>query len=99
MVAAGPGPPPATGTAAGPPADQSSAAQHLQVTPKRKLKTKTCTHSFQASALIHLWVRTELEVASLEREESMISTDESFILNRLKVVERSPEDIIKVQTC
>uniref|UniRef100_A0A3B3DQ70 Palmdelphin n=1 Tax=Oryzias melastigma TaxID=30732 RepID=A0A3B3DQ70_ORYME len=39
--------------------------------------------------------RTELEVASLEREESMILTDESFILNRLKAVERSPEDIIK----
>lgn len=32
----------------------------------------------------------------LEREESMISTNESFILNRLKAVEKSSEDIIKV---
>ncbi|XP_011484450.1 palmdelphin-like isoform X1 [Oryzias latipes] len=49
----------------------------------------------QTKALQLSIYRTELEVASLEREEAMISTDESFILNRLKVVERSPEDIIK----
>ncbi|XP_028283881.1 palmdelphin-like [Parambassis ranga] len=39
--------------------------------------------------------RIEMEVESLEREESMISTNESFILNRLKAVEKSTEDIIK----
>ncbi len=39
-----------------------------------------------------------MEVESLERAESMISTNESFILNRLKAVEKSPEDIIKVHT-
>ncbi|XP_030608252.1 uncharacterized protein palmda isoform X2 [Archocentrus centrarchus] len=38
---------------------------------------------------------TEMEVESLEREESMISTNEGFILNRLKTVEKSPEEIIK----
>ncbi|GLD61836.1 palmdelphin-like isoform X2 [Lates japonicus] len=39
--------------------------------------------------------RIEMEVEYLEREESMISTNESFILNRLKAVEKSPEEIIK----
>ncbi|XP_063318703.1 palmdelphin-like isoform X2 [Pelmatolapia mariae] len=39
--------------------------------------------------------RIEMEVDSLEREESMISVNESFILSRLKAVEKSPEDIIK----
>lgn len=39
--------------------------------------------------------RMEKEVESLEREESMISINESFILNRLKAVEKSSEDIIK----
>lgn len=39
-----------------------------------------------------------MEVESLEREESMISTNEGFILNRLKAVEKSSEDIIKVHT-
>ncbi|CAI5692249.1 unnamed protein product [Oreochromis niloticus] len=39
--------------------------------------------------------RIEMEVESLEREESMISVNESFILSRLKAVEKSPEDIIK----
>ncbi|XP_040028285.2 palmdelphin isoform X1 [Gasterosteus aculeatus] len=39
--------------------------------------------------------RTEMEVQSLEREEFRISTNESFILNRLKAVERSPGDVIK----
>ncbi|RVE60970.1 hypothetical protein OJAV_G00165920 [Oryzias javanicus] len=49
----------------------------------------------QTKALQLSIYRTELEVASLEREESMILTDESFILNRLKAVEKRPEDIIK----
>ncbi|XP_018535163.1 palmdelphin isoform X2 [Lates calcarifer] len=39
--------------------------------------------------------RIEMEVEYLEREESMISTNESFILNRLRAVEKSPEEIIK----
>ncbi|XP_029687327.1 palmdelphin isoform X1 [Takifugu rubripes] len=39
--------------------------------------------------------RIEKEVEFLEREESMISTNESFILNQLKAVEKSSEDIIK----
>lgn len=34
----------------------------------------------------------------MERAESMISTNESLILNRLKTVEKSSEDIIKVGT-
>uniref|UniRef100_A0A3B4TFK2 Palmdelphin n=1 Tax=Seriola dumerili TaxID=41447 RepID=A0A3B4TFK2_SERDU len=42
--------------------------------------------------------RIEMEVEALEQEESMISTNESFILSRLKAVERSPEEIIKVTT-
>ncbi|XP_068197047.1 palmdelphin isoform X2 [Antennarius striatus] len=39
--------------------------------------------------------RIEMEVQSLERQESIISTNESLILNRLKAVEKSSEDIIK----
>ncbi|XP_054452695.1 palmdelphin-like [Anoplopoma fimbria] len=39
--------------------------------------------------------RIEMEVEALEREEYMISTNESFILNRLKAVEKSAGDIIK----
>lgn len=40
--------------------------------------------------------RMETEVELLERQESVISDNESLILNRLKAVEKSPEDIIKV---
>ncbi|KAF7646056.1 hypothetical protein LDENG_00194250 [Lucifuga dentata] len=40
--------------------------------------------------------RIEKDVESLEREESVVSTNESFILDRLKVVEKRPEEIIKV---
>ncbi|XP_034743594.1 palmdelphin-like [Etheostoma cragini] len=39
--------------------------------------------------------RIEMEVDSLEGQESMISAKESLILNRLKAVEKSPGDIIK----
>ncbi|XP_053186605.1 palmdelphin [Scomber japonicus] len=39
--------------------------------------------------------RIQKEIDSLERKESVISTNESFILNRLKAVEKSPEEIIK----
>uniref|UniRef100_A0A8C3A8X7 Palmdelphin n=1 Tax=Cyclopterus lumpus TaxID=8103 RepID=A0A8C3A8X7_CYCLU len=41
-------------------------------------------------------LQIEMEVESLERAESMISTNAAFILNRLKAVEKSPRDIIKV---
>ncbi|KAM9845020.1 uncharacterized protein ACBR49_011785 [Aulostomus maculatus] len=49
----------------------------------------------QTRALQHNIHRIEKEVEFLERKESMISTNESFILNRLKAVEKSPEEIIK----
>ncbi|KAM4623660.1 uncharacterized protein ACJ7VT_004709 [Polymixia lowei] len=49
----------------------------------------------QARALQSNIHRIEMEVESLEREESVISTNESFILKRLKSVEKSPEEIIK----
>ncbi|XP_022059975.2 palmdelphin isoform X2 [Acanthochromis polyacanthus] len=39
--------------------------------------------------------KIEMEVEALEREESMISTNETFILTRLKAVEKSSEAIIK----
>ncbi|XP_041660228.1 palmdelphin-like [Cheilinus undulatus] len=39
--------------------------------------------------------RMEMDILSLEREESIVSTNESFILRRLKAVEKSPQDIIK----
>ncbi|XP_069029341.1 palmdelphin [Embiotoca jacksoni] len=39
--------------------------------------------------------RIEMEVESLDRRESRISTHESFILKRLKAVEKSPQDVIK----
>ncbi|XP_048845933.1 palmdelphin isoform X2 [Brienomyrus brachyistius] len=39
--------------------------------------------------------RMEIEVEALERQEMMISTNEGFILKRLKTVEKSAEDIIK----
>ncbi|CAJ1087200.1 palmdelphin-like [Xyrichtys novacula] len=39
--------------------------------------------------------RIEMDIMSLEREESIVSTNERFILSRLKAVEKSAEDIIK----
>uniref|UniRef100_A0A3Q4HEZ5 Palmdelphin n=1 Tax=Neolamprologus brichardi TaxID=32507 RepID=A0A3Q4HEZ5_NEOBR len=57
----------------------------------KKKKVKLDQEKFK---LQHL----KMEVDSLEREESMISVNESFILSRLKAVEKSPEDIIKVNT-
>ncbi|XP_067108967.1 palmdelphin [Osmerus mordax] len=50
------------------------------------------THTRLLQGSIH---RMEKEVEELEREESMISTNESFILKRLKAVEKTSEDIIK----
>uniref|UniRef100_A0A3Q1HDD7 Palmdelphin n=1 Tax=Anabas testudineus TaxID=64144 RepID=A0A3Q1HDD7_ANATE len=41
----------------------------------------------------------EMEILYLEREESIVSTKESLILNRLKAVEKSPEEIIKHVSC
>uniref|UniRef100_A0A9J8A2Q6 Palmdelphin n=1 Tax=Cyprinus carpio carpio TaxID=630221 RepID=A0A9J8A2Q6_CYPCA len=38
----------------------------------------------------------EKEIEALEREEMNISTNEGLILKRLKAIEKSPEDIIKV---
>lgn len=43
--------------------------------------------------------RIEKEIETLEREELNISTNEGLILNRLKAIETSPEDIIKVKNC
>ncbi|XP_041849321.1 palmdelphin-like [Melanotaenia boesemani] len=39
--------------------------------------------------------RTEKEVECLERQEGMISANECFILNRLKALQKGPDDIIK----
>ncbi|KAG9338442.1 hypothetical protein JZ751_025846 [Albula glossodonta] len=39
--------------------------------------------------------RMEQEIGALERQEMMISTNEGFILKRLKAIEKSPQDIIK----
>lgn len=43
-----------------------------------------------------VFCRTEKEIEALEREELNISTNEGLILNRLKAIEKSTEDIIKV---
>lgn len=42
--------------------------------------------------------RIEMEVDFLERQESIISTNESLILNRLKAVEKNPKAIITVSS-
>ncbi|XP_031666132.1 uncharacterized protein LOC109874520 isoform X1 [Oncorhynchus kisutch] len=39
--------------------------------------------------------RMEKEIEALEREETMISKSEGFILKRLKAIEKTPEEIIK----
>uniref|UniRef100_A0A8C8GHQ5 Palmdelphin n=1 Tax=Oncorhynchus tshawytscha TaxID=74940 RepID=A0A8C8GHQ5_ONCTS len=46
--------------------------------------------------LQHLKVQMEKEIEALEREETMISKNEGFILKRLKAIEKTPEEIIKV---
>lgn len=43
-----------------------------------------------------VFCRIEKEIEALEREELNISTNEGLILNRLKAIEKSTEDIIKV---
>ncbi|XP_074545682.1 palmdelphin [Halichoeres trimaculatus] len=70
---------PATHNASGSPQQQQSPVSNHQETKALQLN-------------IH---RIEMDILSLEREESIVSTNESFILNRLKAVERSAEDIIK----
>ncbi|CDQ67767.1 unnamed protein product [Oncorhynchus mykiss] len=40
--------------------------------------------------------RIEKEIEAMEREETMISKNEGFILKRLKAIEKTPEEIIKV---
>ncbi|KAM9349993.1 palmdelphin-like [Symphorus nematophorus] len=71
---------------------QDSASHNATPSPQQQslLSDQQQTRVLQLS--IH---RIEKEVESLEREESMISTKEGFILNRLKAVEKSSEDIIK----
>lgn len=50
----------------------------------------------QQTRLLQLNIhRIEKEIEALEREESLISTNEGFILKRLRAVEKSSEDIIK----
>ncbi|KAL6104710.1 palmd [Pungitius sinensis] len=71
---------------------QDSASHNAKDSPHQQslLSDQQQTRALQLN--IH---RIEMEVQSLEREESRISTNESFILNRLKAVERSSGDIIK----
>ncbi|XP_059199946.1 palmdelphin-like [Centropristis striata] len=68
-------------------------ASHNATEPRQQqnlLSDQQKTRELQLS--IH---RIETEVEFLEREESGISTKESFILTRLKAIEKSPGDIIK----
>lgn len=44
----------------------------------------------------HLFCRIESEIEDLEKEEMNISANEELVLKRLKEVERTAEDIIKV---
>uniref|UniRef100_A0A8P4G2K8 Palmdelphin n=1 Tax=Dicentrarchus labrax TaxID=13489 RepID=A0A8P4G2K8_DICLA len=71
---------------------QDSASHNATDSPRQQslLYDQQQTRALQLN--IH---RIEMEVEALEREESMVSTNESFILNRLKAVEKSSEDIIK----
>lgn len=50
--------------------------------------------SFQSAHLSSC--RIEEEITALEDEELRISSNETLILKRLKEVEKTPEDIIKV---
>jgi len=52
---------------------------------------------FRKQLFLHILCRIEKEIEALEREEMNISTNEGLILKRLKAIEKSPEDIIKVQ--
>ncbi|XP_061099217.1 palmdelphin [Conger conger] len=52
-------------------------------------------HQQQAKLLQINIQRMEQEIESLERQEMVISRNESFILKRLRAIEKSPLDIIK----
>ncbi|KAK9539593.1 hypothetical protein VZT92_004690 [Zoarces viviparus] len=71
---------------------QDSASHNATASPQQQglLSDQQQTRALQRN--IH---RIEMEVESLEREELMISTNETFILSRLKTVEKSPRDIFK----
>ncbi|KAM9789887.1 palmdelphin [Neosynchiropus ocellatus] len=71
---------------------QDSSSHNAAESPRQK---KLLSDQQQTRALEKNIFRIEKELESLEREESLISTNESFILKRLKVVEKSPADIIK----
>ncbi|XP_033505689.1 uncharacterized protein palmda isoform X2 [Epinephelus lanceolatus] len=71
---------------------QDSASHNATDSPQQQSILSDLQHTRALQLNIH---RIEKEVECLEREESMISTNESFILNRLKAVEKSPGDIIK----
>ncbi|XP_039999636.1 palmdelphin-like [Xiphias gladius] len=71
---------------------QDSATHNTTDSPQQQslLSDQRQTRALQLN--IH---RIEMEVEFLERQESVISTNERFILNRLKALEKSPEEIIK----
>lgn len=71
---------------------QDSSSHNATESPRQQ---KLLSDQQQARALEKNIFRIEKELESLEREESLISTNESFILDQLKVVEKRPEDIIK----
>ncbi|KAJ8357176.1 hypothetical protein SKAU_G00199700 [Synaphobranchus kaupii] len=52
-------------------------------------------HQQQAKLLQINIQRMEQEIEALERQEMVISRNEGFILQRLKAIEKSPQDIIK----
>ncbi|XP_072296544.1 palmdelphin-like [Eucyclogobius newberryi] len=49
----------------------------------------------QTRSLLLSIYRVEKEIEALEREEAIVSKNESFILERLRAVEKSTQDIIK----
>uniref|UniRef100_A0A3B4A0X3 Palmdelphin n=1 Tax=Periophthalmus magnuspinnatus TaxID=409849 RepID=A0A3B4A0X3_9GOBI len=51
----------------------------------------------QTRSLLLSIYRIEKEIEALEREEAIVSKNESFILERLRAVEKSTQDIIKVE--
>ncbi|KAM6919935.1 palmdelphin-like [Lycodopsis pacificus] len=71
---------------------QDSASHNATASPQQH---SLLSDQQQTRALQRNIQRIEMEVESLEREEFMISTNETFILSRLKAVEKSPRDIIK----
>ncbi|KAM6989183.1 palmdelphin-like [Tautogolabrus adspersus] len=75
---------------------QGAVTHNATHSPQRQLQQESVTRDQQETKTLQLNIhRIEMDILSLEREESIISTNEGFILNRLKAVERSSEDIIK----